>query len=201
MSKITQETSQPVVIVPGNIDSNEKDYYINKINNNIKKLHEILISSIVIGIIDFCSIYYSEFLFQNKINIVSIFSLSIWSLICLWIFRYNYNTIDVIQVSSYKKLITCIYLSVLVCIVIAINLVYMVWTKIIFQYKIWLDFIVNTLNILQTICSIFSFTIFFLANSVLPCACIFRLTKLKKYFIAIGNLQGQEFSISSTIVK
>lgn len=198
MSKINEETPQPVVIIPGDIDTNEKDYYINKINNNIKKLHEILVSSIVIGIIDYSSINYSEFLFRNKINIVSMFSLSIWSIICLWIFRYSYNTIDVIQLSSYKKVVTCIYLSFIVCLVIELNLGYMVWTKIILQYKIWMDFIVNTLNMLHTICSIFSFSIFFLANSVLPFACIFRLTKLKKYFIAIGNLQGQDFSISST---
>ena len=102
MSDINQP-SKPVIIAPSNIDSNERDYYTSKLYNHTKKLHGILISSFIISIIDFMVIGISKFLFGNFLNKLSIFSLFVWSIICLYIYRYSYKTLDSIDVSQLFK--------------------------------------------------------------------------------------------------
>jgi hypothetical protein len=75
----------------------------------------------------------------------------------------------------------------------------MLLVKVIIKYKIWVDYIINNLNTLQTILSMFSFTLFTVANSILPFICVFRLGKMRKIINAVGNLQGQEYSVTYTV--
>ena len=198
MSDINQP-SKPVIIAPSNIDSNERDYYTSKLYNHTKKLHGILISSFIISIIDFMVIGISKFLFGNVLNKLSIFSLFIWSIICFWIYRYSYSSLDSIDIDQYKKLVRCIYISISVCFLMEINLIYMLLVKVIIKYKIWVDYILNNLNTLQIICSMFGFTVFEIANAILPFFCVFRLGKMRKIIKAVGNLQGQEYSVTYTV--
>jgi hypothetical protein len=199
MSEIINQPPKPVIIAPSNIDSNERDYYISKLQNHTKKLHEILICSIIIGIIDFMVIGLSKFLFGNFLNKLSIFSLFVWSIICLYIYRYSYKTLDSIDISQYKKLVRCIYISISVCFLMEINLIYMLFGKVIIKYQIWVDYILNNLNTIQTICSMFGFTLFAVANAILPFISVFRLGKMRKIIKAVGNLQGQEYSVTYTV--
>ena len=141
----------------------------------------------------------SKFLFGNFLNKLSIFSLFVWSIICLYIYRYSYKTLDSIDISQYKKLVRCIYISITVCFLMEINLIYMLFGKVIIKYQIWVDYILNNLNTIQTICSMFGFTLFAVTNAILPFISVFRLGKMRKIIKAVGNLQGQEYSVTYTV--
>ena len=197
--QMNDQPPKPVVIAPSNIDSNERDYYISKLYNHTKKLHEILIGSIITGITDFMIIGLSKFLFGNFLNKISIFSLFTWSIILLIIYKNSYTSLDSIDISQYKKLVRCYYITIFVCFLMEMNLIYMLLVKVIIKYKIWVDYIINNLNTLQTILSMFSFTLFTVANSILPFICVFRLGKMRKIINAVGNLQGQEYSVTYTV--
>ena len=80
-----------------------------------------------------------------------------------------------------------------------INLIYMLFGKVIIKYQIWVDYILNNLNTIQTICSMFGFTLFAVANAILPFISVFRLGKMRKIIKAVGNLQGQEYSVTYTV--
>jgi hypothetical protein len=80
-----------------------------------------------------------------------------------------------------------------------INLMYILIFKVFINYNKWIKFIVDALNNFQTICSIFSFSIFVLVNSVIPFIWIISLKKIQKFFIIVANIQRKDFDESNSI--
>lgn len=193
MSENNEEEPQPVVLTTGKTNINEKDYYMVKINSNFKKLHELLVFSLITGFIDLSSKEFSKVLFKNTLHKSSITFYFLCSSFCLLFYKIYFQKIDVINAFLYKKLIYFIYISIIACVLMEIDLIYMLIFKVFFHFKVWINFIANELNNIQIICSIFSFLIFVLFNSTLPFILVIRVRKIKKLFILVGNIQGQDF--------
>ena len=97
MSKFSEKKPQNVIFSSMKSDINERDYYMIKINNKFKKLNELLISSVIIGIIDLFSIDFSDYLFKNILYKISISSFFIWFSFCLLLYKISYINIEVVN--------------------------------------------------------------------------------------------------------
>ncbi len=199
MSKFSEKKPQNVIFSSMKSDISERDYYMIKINNKFKKLNELLITSVIIGIIDLFSIDFSDYLFKNILYKITISSFFIWSSFCLLLYKISYINIEVVNSYSYNKLVLCIYISIIICCLMEINLMYILIFKVFINYNKWIKFIVDALNNFQTICSIFSFSIFVLVNSVIPFIWIISLKKIQKFFIIVANIQRKDFDESNSI--
>ena len=179
----------------------EKALYLSKLKRHTSNLRKNQIISIILFFIDLWICYMYPYVFQTLFNIAVIFVYFIWTLISICLFRKNYETTDDIEESSYKKVVFALYITLSNIIVIAINLLILICTKVIFNFNgfsSYLNFRSNESKV-KLFLIIVVLLIYAVFNIIVPYYTVKQFRKIKKALKGVGNLKGQEYSVTYTV--
>lgn len=179
--------------------SNERDYYISRLEKHLKKLRRTLIIIMATSFADIAAIYLYPEIFKNMLNIFSVVLFLVWSSLSFCNFCRFYTQGTEIDIKSYKKVVFSIYITLIISLIILLNLFYIAVTKVIFEYYNWLSYFKSRGRINDLVLHLVCFGVYFSVNFIMPFMLVVRFSKIRKTLKSVGNLQGQEYSVTYTV--
>lgn len=197
-SKDTSNPPATQIRTENHIFDNEKDFYLSLLMKHMKKLKRALCLCLFIALVDLAVCYIYPHLFQNLFNVAIILVIIIWILICSCLFCHTYVNED-IDINTYKKVVYCMYISLSISIVILSNLIYIVVWKVLLKYDYWSPFFNDKDKRHEVILSIGGFAAYAIMNVFMSFNLVNKFSQVRKTLKSVGNLQGQEYSVTYTV--
>ena len=195
-SKIEPNTQ---IRTENHIYENERDFYISRLHCNITKLKRSLLLCLLITLTDLAVCYLYPRIFQNLLNISIILVKLIWLIISFGMFFRTFSANDEIDIKTYKKVVYSLYLSISITIIVVVNLAYITLTKILLKYSYWSEYFSPKEKRNEMILSICGFAAYLIGNCMMMINIAMKFGKIRKTLKSVGNLQGQEYSVTYTV--
>lgn len=135
-----------------------------------------------------------EELFFNLFNLLATSSFMGCLLYTLLVFREEVNIVNKVV---YKSVVKVIYVLSILVTTHFINMLQIL----IFQVSLNINYIVKSINkeMKYLFIGTLGFVIYFILNILIPLFVIIKLTRLRLHIFKIGNLEGQDYSMASTM--